>query len=374
MKKRPVILHCLGWVTRGGVEQRRLLLADHPNSRRFSHVLICQVATPPLSLRIEREGWIIHEIGIARGALDLRWYLRAYQIARDLQPTVIHGAVFEGNLLATFLGLLIGNAKVIIEETSDFRGRRFGGNFLFALMARRADSIVGVAPQVSRELKTRVGKNSHKVRDITNGTRLHRPLSLNCKLQLREKYSIGESDLVLGSSGRLDDDHKRFSDVIRVVASLSQEVTNLKLLIVGDGDDRDFLRSLSAELEIEDRVIFVGFQDNPRDFLELVDVFVLASSGEALPMALIEAMHAGLACIATRVGGNPYILDHGRAGVLFSAGDLDHFRRSALELLRSRRTREIYGNLARSRAATHFGVDRYVGDVLDLWDDILGTT
>lgn len=373
MTDQNTVIHCLGWVTKGGVERRRAILAEMLRGSTDQHVLICQVATSPLRDQLQNAGWVVHEIGLIRGVFDLGWYRRAYLIARPLKPTLIHGAVSEGNLLATFLGIVLRKTKVIIEETSDFRGRRATGTFLLWLMALRADAVVGVAPEISAILRERLVGLGHKVRTICNGVDPAPNVSLSTSDSLRTLCGIERGDLVLGSVGRLLDSHKRFSDVIRVLPRLSKRFPNLMLVIVGDGVDKDQLKQLALSLKVRDRVSFVGYQERPREFLMVMDVFVLASSGEALPLALIEAMHAGLPTVASRVGGNPFVLDEGRSGVLFSSGDLSDLEIKIAGLLESPQLRSELGHKAKKRAEQQFSSQRYVREVVELWDELAGS-
>lgn len=370
--EEKVILHCLGWVSRGGVERRRVTLANFLEIPNISHTLICQVATPPLRTQLENAGWAVHEVGVARGVFDVAWYWRALSIAKELEPTLIHGAVSEGNLMATFLRLALVKPKLIIEETSDFRGRRALGHLLFWLMALRADAVVGVAPEISSMLRQRLVFLSHKVRNITNGVPPHPAVPSSAVDRLRGQYGIAKDDLVAGSMGRLLDSHKRFSDVIRVLARITDSIPNLKLLLIGDGPDRVKLERLAADLDVQDQVIFAGYHEESREFLEVIDVFVLASSGEALPLALIEAMHAGIPAVASRVGGNPFVLDDGRSGLLFDPANLDDLEQHLRMLLESAQRRSKLGREAKKRAQREFSAQRYVREVSELWNDVAG--
>lgn len=368
-----VILHCLGWVSRGGVERRRALLAASFESVPSRHVLICQVAKPPLVNGLRQAGWTVHEIGVARSVFDIAWYRRALLLAKQVQPDLIHGAVSEGNLLASILGVMLRKPKVIIEETSDFRGRKITGDWLFWFMALGSDVVVGVAPEIGALLRKKLGVLAHKVRVVNNGVEPHSNIVAERVAAIRKQCGVRSGDLVLGSVGRLLDSHKRFSDVIKVSARLSSRFPNLRVLIVGDGPDRLSLEELAHGLGMSDRVIFAGYQERPREFLDVMSVFVLASSGEALPLALVEAMHAGVPSVASRVGGNPFVLDYGVAGALFNPTDLDHLEREVVALLESKSLRIEMGRRAKKRALEHFSASRYVEDVHNLWDDVLGT-
>ncbi len=96
---------------------------------------------------------------------------------------------------------------------------------------------------------------------------------------------------------------------------------DMELIFVGDGPERKRIEAKSKELDIDDKVIFIGITDKVEYFLHISDVFVLCSKFEGLPLSIIEAYAAGLPVISTNVGGVPDILVDGENGFLVSADD-----------------------------------------------------
>lgn len=369
--KRIRVLHTLCRIHSGGVEQRRVLLAQGLGLDRYEHAIICQEANGPIPKRLRSAGWTIHEIGLAPGILNPSWHSRAYKIAAEFKPDIVHGAVYEGEALACSIGLRMPRVKVIMEETSDPVDRRWTGNALMRAMCMRADVCVGVSPQVTSYLRGKLRIPERKIRLINNAVgSVPRPSTERLK-HLRFTLGIQDGDLIIGSVGRVDDDHKRFSDIIKALPQIRAQHPKAKLLIVGDGTDRKMLERLSCELGLETAVIFAGYQGSPRDFYELMDVFVLASAREAFGLVLVEAMLSGVPIVATKVGGVPFVLDHGNAGMLIPPLKPSAIADAVLHLFGDPEAARSYRSAGITRAQIAFSADRYVEDVTKLYTDVL---
>src|SRR5688500_9701768 len=114
---------------------------------------------------------------------------------------------------------------------------------------------------------------------------------------------------------------KRVEDVVRVFAGIARRVPS-RLLLVGDGPDRGRAQQLAEELNIASRVVFLGKQESVSELLACADLFILPSATESFGLVALEAMACGVPVIATRVGGIPEVVPHGRAGWLGVSGDI----------------------------------------------------
>src|SRR5205085_11956587 len=96
--------------------------------------------------------------------------------------------------------------------------------------------------------------------------------------------------------------------LVRAVAKLRRTIPNIQLVLIGSGPREAHLRELVDSLRLDDHVTFAGSRSDVQDLLAAFDVFALTSLYEGLSIALLEAMAAGIPCVATRVGGVPEIL------------------------------------------------------------------
>lgn len=361
------VLHCLETVGPGGVEQRRLLLAKQLDTKEFTQAVICTQAIGGLPEQFERLQCPLHEIGVFRYIGDQERYRRAFRIVEEYRPHIIHGAVFEGVAVAAIVGRL-GRVPIIIgEETSDPVNRRWRGHLLYRSLASLTHRMVAVSPAVEDYLVRRIRLPVRKVHLINNGVANPAPVDRACMTDLRSRLGIGPDDLVIGSVGRLYDDHKRFSDVIRAMVHVLQSYPTAKLLIVGGGKDEDILRGLAAELGLTDRVMFTGYQPDPRVYYAVMHVFALASAHEAFGLVLVEAMFMGLPVVATRVGGIPWVVKEGETGFLVEPRAPQDLANRLVQLCADEGLRHTMGEKGRRRAKSEFSAERYVRDVAALY-------
>ncbi len=111
-------------------------------------------------------------------------------------------------------------------------------------------------------------------------------------------------------------DHKDQATLLRAAAELRREIPEFRLVIAGSGELETELKALAAQSGLEDRVTFAGYLDDLRPLFRAADLFVLSSHLEGLCTSILDAMSAGVPVVATRTGGVPEIVEHGRNGLL----------------------------------------------------------
>jgi N-acetyl-alpha-D-glucosaminyl L-malate synthase BshA len=146
---------------------------------------------------------------------------------------------------------------------------------------------------------------------------------------------------------------KRIPDVIEIFDRVQKKIP-ARLLMIGDGPERSTAEWLAARKRIQDRVIFMGKQDNIHEKLAMADLMLLPSELESFGLAALEAMACEVPAIATRVGGLPEVIEHGRSGFLSEVGDVETMTRCALELLSDESRLRTMGQTARFEAQSRF--------------------
>ena len=137
--------------------------------------------------------------------------------------------------------------------------------------------------------------------------------------------------------------------VLDALAIALKSSPSLHFLIVGDGPEKTALEGQSQTLGIEKHITFTGSQKNIRPYLQAADIFVLPSITEGISNALLEAMSAGVACMATPGGGSDEVLAHGKYGKMVPVQDVQAWAEALIELGNDAPQRKRLGDLARQR-------------------------
>ena len=175
----------------------------------------------------------------------------------------------------------------------------------------------------------------------------------------RTALGLRPDDPVVLSTGRLTH-MKRQRHLVEAAALLAPGCPRLHVVILGDGELREELEALVAARGLTGTVHLPGHRADARMLLDAADVFALPSRAEGMPLALLEAMEAGLPVVATRVIGSTEVVAHGRTGILVPPGSPHELAAALALLLGDRRLRADYGAAGRSRYLEEFTVDAMV--------------
>ena len=146
---------------------------------------------------------------------------------------------------------------------------------------------------------------------------------------------------------------KRLTDVVEIFDLVRKKIPS-KLLLIGDGPDRSRAEWLAVQKGIHEHVLFLGKQDRVREELAVADIMLLPSELESFGLAALEAMACEVVPIATRVGGVPEVIEHGKGGFLAGVGEIQTMANYAVELLSDDKRLEQMGKQARIEAESRF--------------------
>jgi len=151
------------------------------------------------------------------------------------------------------------------------------------------------------------------------------------------------------------------------------EQTPARLVLVGDGPDRSAAEWLAHELEINDKIHFLGKQERVNELLPLADLMLMPSELESFGLAALEAMACRVPAIATRVGGVPELIDDGVNGLLYEVGAVEAMAEGAIQLLKSRDRLEVMRDAARKTARSRFCATLVVPHYVKYYEQVLAT-
>ena len=163
---------------------------------------------------------------------------------------------------------------------------------------------------------------------------------------------------------------KRVQDVVRAFARVRAQMP-ARLLMIGDGPERDPAQKLARELGVADDVFFPGKQQQVEAFLSIADLYFLPSESESFGLSALEANACGVPVIGSNAGGLPEVIIEGETGFLCPVGDVDCMADRALMLLRNRDRRLSMAEAGARRAREEFGATRIVEQYEELYAGII---
>ena len=164
---------------------------------------------------------------------------------------------------------------------------------------------------------------------------------------------------------------KGMDRLIRAMPAICKGVDGARLLIVGDGPERERLVALAAELGVADSITFTGQRPDVPALMSLADVFVLPTLDDAQPTVVMEAMASRLPVIATTVGGLPDMIEHSVDGVLVPPDDVAALEAAVSEMLTDFTKRAEFAAAGRATVEEKFSLDRQVARLTELYETLL---
>jgi glycosyltransferase involved in cell wall biosynthesis len=313
---------------------------------------------------------------------DARAIIRLARLIRTERPTILHTHTAKAGAVGRIAALLAGDARPpIIVHT--FHGHVLRGYFgpvrTFAFrrlerwLARTTTALVAVSPEVRDDLVALGVAPASKFTVVRLGIELDSRVGHNgyARAEARRQLGLGDGDpFVVGWVGRMTA-VKRTDEVVRVLRRLVDLGIDARLLLVGDGPDRDHLERYAHELGVIRRCLFLGYQEDVAPWYDAMDALVLPSVNEGTPVSVIESLAAERPAVATRVGGTPDVIREGIDGFLVEPGDGDGLADRLAELAGDPARRARMGAAGRDRVLERYAVDRLVDDIDMLYRRLL---
>jgi glycosyltransferase involved in cell wall biosynthesis len=280
---------------------------------------------------------------------------------------VLHTHLFGSNTWGRLVGRLAGVPVVIAHEHWSSKDER--EVWVDRLLYRWSDLILVPSEASKRTVIRREGIPAGRIKVAYNGVDPAVFKPMHDREETRRELGVSPSSLLVGTVGRLSPEKGGVDHLIRAVADARKEHPSLRLLVVGDGPLRPLLEEVANDAVLP--VIFTGTrQDVPR-LLGALDLFVLPSLLEAMPIALLEAMATRLPSVATRVGGVPEIVRDGEDGLLVPPGDGAALRAAIVGLASDSTLRCRLAEAGQRRVLERFTIGSMVKRVENIYEKLL---
>ena len=312
-------------------------------------------------------------MGRPRLALTLARLAAEYvRVSRRERFDIVDAWLYHGYGMAALLRPLARTPILISGRVSlSAYKERFSApeRWVDSLATRSADLVFANSSVVADDVARREGIPRDSIRVIRNGVLIPPPMPDDERGAIRAAWGAGSDDLVVAYVGsmRPGKGHLR---IVEAMPALVDAAPRARLVFVGGGPTRPEVERRIDALGLRDRVVLVGDVPDARPLFGALDVFVSASEAEGLPNSVLEAAAAGVPILATAAGGTIEIVEDGKTGLIVPVGDDMALRAALIRLATDGGLRTLLGGAGRVYVAGTFGVDRFVRETADLYEEM----
>jgi len=359
----PIVLHLTEAFAYGGVlKVLRRLVPAIGGTQTWEQVVVCPDLPELQGFEREMEGCGIDVISVPRpDGLRLRHVAALKSVLSERRPGIVHVHLHDVYACESALvaAALAGVRRVIATEHI----RNACAGRMWRMRKQASNLLVDRTIAVSQGVRDALVRDHHvparKVVLIRNGIDVTEFCPGRPDAAFVSSTGVGEATPLVGVAAALHP-RKGHECLFQAATRVAKEFPEVQFMLAGEGPRECELKALSRQLGLRDRVRFLGFVGDMISFYRAVDLVVLSSFYEGLPLTLLEAMACGKAIVGTDVCGTREVVEDGATGVLVPAGDADSLAGAILRLLRNPGMRESMGKAGRRRVQQMFGFEEMV--------------
>jgi glycosyltransferase involved in cell wall biosynthesis len=303
------------------------------NKERFSIIFIYLNRYDINKNHIEEAGYEVYYLSNREriSTFRLSILLRLVKILKKHSVDILHCHRHKSTVYGVMAAFIAKTPVVIAQVHGLGRSRNFRRRLINFLVFKKLNRIVTVANSVKEDvLKNNWSLAAEKLFILVNSVDYERFSNLSIsKKDAKRMLGLPSNVFIFGTIGRLAPT-KGLLYLIEAFAKVKEQKPSAHLVLLGNGQCREELERHASNVSCSDSIHFLGYRDNVEQLLRGMDIFVLSSIAEGMPRAILEAMAAGVPCIATEVGGIPEIINNKNIGFLVPARDSASLARSMI--------------------------------------------
>jgi len=363
------ILYVIWSLEMGGAERLVVSLSEGLDRKRFEPLVCCLNHPGALAERLVTQGIPVVALH-KRPGLDFSVIPKLVSLMQKEKIRIVHTHLWGANVWGRIAAWLSGVPVCIATEHGIQEWRGPFHHLIDKILSPLCHRIIFVAETVREEFCRKTGVASQRCTIIPSGIDTTRFSPAGDGLRNREAIGLSPEGKIVLSVGRLAPE-KRQDLLLKAMEMPKISQTDLSLVVVGEGEEKEKLLRLKDTLGLNGRVQFLGERENIEGIYRSADLFVLTSSREALSLALLEAMSTGLPVIVSDVGDHSRLIRDGENGFLVPAGDTKAFSEKILFLLNHPEEAKQIGTEARKTVLSRYSKERMLQDTEKLYEELL---
>jgi glycosyltransferase involved in cell wall biosynthesis len=368
-QKEIDVLHVIGSLAQGGAERNLYYLAPSMAKSRFRYGICCLVAKGELAREIERLGIPIWDMGYRRRHAILT-ILRLRRLLKERKVRVLHTHLYESGVVGRIAGWLAGVPVIVTHEHGKTVWKKWYHRWFERLAIHGTDLRIAVSEDIRRLRLRDEHTPASKIVVIGNAVEPAR-FEVNKVARDAKRREIGfEKSLLVGTVGRLVV-AKSYDFLLQIAKEVCEKRPDVRFVLVGEGPLREELVEMRDSLGLTDKVVFLGARTDISELLAAMDLYVITSRREGLPVSLIEAMMAAKPIVSTSVGGIPEALSDNEDGILVEPRSVQSFAEAIVNLINDPEKMAALGQKAKGKAIARYSAHKVLETLEQAYTSIL---
>ncbi len=357
MSSKIKVLHIIKSLGRGGAE---MLLPEtlkrHDHSKYEFHYIYFLPWKNQMVEAIEKAGGKVTCLSAKNNILLLLQYSKIIKYCKENQIQLIHAHLPWAGFVSRIVHKATGIPVLYTEHNMQER-YHFITRYINKWTFNSQTLGIGVSEDVTKSINQNI-KPSIPTKTILNGvnTDSFQRNNIQERTDIRQQFNIPQDAIVVGTVAVFRF-QKRLDKWIEILKDAIDKNPNIYGIIIGAGILEEEIKAKHKELNVGDRIVFAGLQTNVKPFYEAMDIFMMSSSFEGLPIALLEAMSMSCAVVSTDAGGIKEVIRPNEDGLILEVEEWKNLSNAIIELGSDQTKLKHYQEQARKRVINSFSID-----------------
>ena len=386
MDRKIKVAHIIARMITGGADENTLFTMEGLDKNKYDVDLITgEEFDESIFNKVKNNNFNIIQIKGLKWKLNFLHdpivLIKLIKLMRKNRYDIVHTHTTKAGILGRIAARISG-VPIIVHGLHGSTFEAFNSGllnwllFLFErLTGRFTDAYISVSGVLSEKYIERgIGKKEN-YHTVYSGMELDKFYGARGKIDCRKKQrelGIGLEDFVIGNVARLESrkGHKFLIDAFKNLVE-GQKDGQVKLLIIGEGNKREYLENYVNELNLRDKVIFTGYREDVEELMAVMDIFVLTSLREGLPRVLVQAAAVGVPSVAFNVDGVPEIIKDNYNGFLVKVKDVEQLENRIVKYINNKKLILLHGRNGREFIENKWSIKGMVDRIDKIYQNLV---
>ena len=386
LERKIRVAHIISRMVTGGAEENILFTIQGLDKDRYDiDLIIGEECNKDIFNIGGKSGFNIIQINGLKGKLnffcDPIILIKLIILLKRNRYDIVHTHTTKTGILGRLAAWIVGVPIIICGlhgtaiQTFSSKILNWALMFFEKLTGRFTDIYISVSEILSKNYKEKGIGTKTKYYTIYSGMNLDNFFNVRENIKQEEiikELEIASDNFIIGTIGRLEvaKGHKYLFEALKKVTEQRKEC-HLKLLVIGEGEEKENLIKYVKKLGLEDKVIFTGYRKDIEELMAIMDILVLSSLREGLPRVLVQAAAVGVPSVAFNVDGVPEIIKDGYNGFLVNPKDVNQLADKIIKYIDNRELIELHGKNGRNFVNGKWSIEDMVNKVDEVYQILI---